>query len=153
MAATTEAPPAPSLSSGTTIRVGTRRSALALKQCEIVIAALSQTHPHINFETVTVSVMGDRDKTTPLPNLGKGLWTSELEAMLTASPPELDHDLDSSEDESMPPSPPIAVLPTFTEKQRESSAEEEKDQEAFYDQGFYLPPRNPARLVSAISVY
>ncbi|KAK7749619.1 porphobilinogen deaminase [Cytospora paraplurivora] len=86
-AAATEAPTAPP---GTTIRVGTRRSALALKQCEIVIGALSQSHPHIKFETVTVSVMGDRDKTTPLPNLGKGLWTSELEAMLTSSPPELD---------------------------------------------------------------
>ncbi|KUI71022.1 Porphobilinogen deaminase [Cytospora mali] len=88
--ATTEAPPAAPLSSGTTIRIGTRRSGLALKQVEIVIAALSKTHPHINFETIPVSVMGDRDKTTPLPNLGKGLWTSELEAMLTSSPPELD---------------------------------------------------------------
>lgn len=87
--ATTEAPAA-QVAPGTTVRIGTRRSALALKQVEIVVAALSQTHPHINFETVTVSVMGDRDKTTPLPNLGKGLWTSELEAMLTSSPPELD---------------------------------------------------------------
>lgn len=74
----------------TTIRVGTRRSALALKQVELIIAELSKTHPDVNFETVTVSVMGDRDKTTPLPNLGKGLWTSELEAMLTNDPPELD---------------------------------------------------------------
>lgn len=73
-----------------TIRVGTRRSALALKQVELIIADLNRTHPNINFETVTVSVMGDRDKTTPLPALGKGLWTSELEAMLTSSPPGLD---------------------------------------------------------------
>lgn len=74
----------------TTIRVGTRRSALALKQVELIIADLSKTHPDVDFETVTVSVMGDRDKTTPLPNLGKGLWTTELEAMLTNDPPELD---------------------------------------------------------------
>lgn len=73
-----------------TIRVGTRRSALALKQVELIIADLTRTHPNINFETVTVSVMGDRDKTTPLPDLGKGLWTSELETMLTSSPPQLD---------------------------------------------------------------
>ncbi|CAN8096090.1 unnamed protein product [Discula destructiva] len=73
-----------------TIRVGTRRSALALKQVELIIADLSRTHPNTKFETVTVSVMGDRDKTTPLPDLGKGLWTSELEAMLTSSPPALD---------------------------------------------------------------
>jgi hypothetical protein len=79
-----------------------------------------------------------------------------------ASPPELDHDSDSSEDESMPPSPPFAVLATFSEKQRETitttayynSKEDEEDHKAdFYDQGYYLPPRNPARLVSAISVY
>lgn len=99
MAAATSAP-APR----TTIRVGTRRSALALKQCEIVISTLSQTHPHIKFETVTVSVMGDRDKTTPLPNLGKGLWTSELEAMLTSDPPALDMIVHSLKD--MPTSLP-----------------------------------------------
>lgn len=75
---------------GTSVRIGTRRSALALKQVELVIAELQKSHPHIKFETVTVSVMGDRDKTTPLPNLGKGLWTTELEAMLTSDSPELD---------------------------------------------------------------
>ncbi|ROV87896.1 hypothetical protein VMCG_10283 [Cytospora schulzeri] len=114
--ATTEAPAAPPLSSGTTIRVGTRRSALALKQVEIVVAALSQTHPHIKFETVTVSVMGDRDKTTPLPNLGKGLWTSELEAMLTSSPPELDMIVHSLKD--MPTSlPEGCVLGCVTKRE------------------------------------
>jgi hypothetical protein len=68
-----------------------------------------------------------------------------------ASPPELvDHDSeDSSEDESMPPSPPTTVLPTFTIKEQEAIAAEK----SFYDDGYYLPPRNPARLVSAISVY
>lgn len=87
----------------------------------------------------------------------------------SASPPELDHDSDSSEDESMPPSPPFANLPTFSTKQRETTVttaelygdskdddhEEEEDNKAdFYSQGFYLPPRrNPARLISAISVY
>ncbi|KAK1765742.1 hypothetical protein QBC33DRAFT_560662 [Phialemonium atrogriseum] len=77
----------------------------------------------------------------------------------SASPPELDHDSDSSEDESMPPSPPTALLPTFTQKQKKSddtTSYYEPRQEAqgsFYAEGFYLPPRNPARLVSAISVY
>ncbi len=66
-----------------------------------------------------------------------------------ASPPELDHDSDSSEDELMPPSPPSHVLPTFAVKQQEAIAKEK----SFYDDGYYLPPRNPARLVSAISVY
>jgi hypothetical protein len=83
----------------------------------------------------------------------------------SASPPALDHDSDSSEDESMPPSPPFANLPTFSDKQREttvtttelygdSKGQEEDDKADFYSQGFYLPPRrNPARLISAISVY
>jgi len=72
----------------------------------------------------------------------------------SASPPELDHDSDTSEDESMPPSPPTVVLPTFSEKQADSYyAPTQEDKDAFYDDGYYLPPRNPARLVSAISVF
>ncbi|KAI1367213.1 hypothetical protein F5Y08DRAFT_82662 [Xylaria arbuscula] len=79
-----------------------------------------------------------------------------------ASPPELEHDSESSEDESMPPSPPTASLPTFSEKQSESTIatkyydstqDEEEDKSDFYNEGFYLPPRNPNRLISAISVY
>lgn len=108
MAAAPPAGPPPAVPSGTTVRVGTRRSALALKQCEIVISTLSKTHPHIRFETVTVSVMGDRDKTTPLPNLGKGLWTSELEAMLTSDPPALDMIVHSLKD--MPTSLPAGCV-------------------------------------------
>lgn len=68
------------------------------------------------------------------------------------SPPELGHDSDdSSDDESMPPSPPTTVL-TFSDK---DAKEEEisQQEESFYSEGFYLPPRNPTRLVSAISVY
>lgn len=116
MSATASKPAAPAIPAGTTIRVGTRRSGLALKQCEIVISTLSKTHPHVNFETVTVSVMGDRDKTTPLPNLGKGLWTSELEAMLTSDPPQLDMIVHSLKD--MPTSlPDGCVLGCVTKRE------------------------------------
>lgn len=76
-------------------------------------------------------------------------------------PPELDLDSDTSEDESMPPSPPFATLPTFSDKQRESAYyngpkaadEEEAEKAGFYNEGYYIPQRNPTRLVSAISVY
>ncbi|KAH8894914.1 hypothetical protein GQ53DRAFT_820579 [Thozetella sp. PMI_491] len=72
----------------------------------------------------------------------------------SASPPELDHDEDSSEDESMPPSPPTAILATFSEKEQEIDSHDWDSQEKdAFDGGFYLPPRNPARLVTAISVY
>lgn len=77
----------------------------------------------------------------------------------SASPPELEHDSDTSEDEAMPPSPPFESLPSFSKKQRDTqhkhfdSIQDDDQKTAFYDEGFYLPPRNPARLVSAISVY
>jgi hypothetical protein len=76
-----------------------------------------------------------------------------------ASPPELDLDSDTSEDESMPPSPPFANVPTFSDKQRESAyydgpePSDEDEKADFYNEGYYIPQRNPTRLVSAISVY
>lgn len=68
------------------------------------------------------------------------------------SPPDLiDHDSESSDDESMPPSPPQPMI-AFNEKAAKEESEQQ-DHSSFYEEGFYLPPRNPARLVSAISVY
>lgn len=81
------------------------------------------------------------------------------------SPPELDHDSDSSEDESMPPSPPSTTLPTFSEKQRqqiattgyysksEAASIPPSSEQTFFDEGFYLPQRTQPGLISAISVY
>jgi hypothetical protein len=69
------------------------------------------------------------------------------------SPPELSHDSDdSSSDEDMPPSPPSTALPTFSEKQLQSSKLTPAEQASFFDDGFYLPQR-ATPLVSAISVY
>ncbi|TAQ86284.1 hypothetical protein B7494_g5407 [Chlorociboria aeruginascens] len=80
-----------------------------------------------------------------------------------STPPELDHDSESSEDESMPPSPPSDTLPSFSEKERQqiattsfyskSASIPESEQQAFFDEGFYLPSRTTAGLISAISVY
>lgn len=82
----------------------------------------------------------------------------------SSSPPELEHDLDeSSEDESMPPSPPSTMLPTFDEqtqqKQKGSESPIANSTDYYDDSVHYLPTtaatstRNPAALVSAISVY
>ncbi|GAB1314424.1 porphobilinogen deaminase [Madurella fahalii] len=67
-----------------TIHVGTRRSSLALAQTNLVINTLRRAHPHVTCEVHAMATMGDRDTTTPLPALGKGLWTSELEAQLVS---------------------------------------------------------------------
>ncbi|AEO57507.1 hypothetical protein MYCTH_111645 [Thermothelomyces thermophilus ATCC 42464] len=76
----------------------------------------------------------------------------------SSSPPELEDDSDDSiEDESMPPSPPTPLIPTFEGSQKESTDTpttiDQGDKAAFYEEGYYLPPRNQARLISAISVY
>jgi hypothetical protein len=78
------------------------------------------------------------------------------------SPPELDHDSDSSDDESMPPSPPSDTLPSFSDKEqiattsyysKQSAPIPPSQQQAFFDEGFYLPQRTGPGLISAISVY
>lgn len=73
---------------------------------------------------------------------------------ISSPPPELEHDLDeSSEDEAMPPSPPSTMLPTFEQKQKESQSIANAATDFFNEEVHYMPPRNPARLVTAISVY
>lgn len=105
--------------SATVVHVGTRRSALALKQTELVVNALSAAFPALKFEVHGQSVLGDADKTTPLPALsqtvgGKGLWTSELEAMLAAG--EIDMVVHSLKD--MPTTlPEGCVLAGVTERE------------------------------------
>lgn len=69
----------------TTIRVGTRKSALALKQADYVVTSLQKLHPHVRFEVVGMLAAADKDKVTALYEFGgKGLWTNELEAGLMA---------------------------------------------------------------------
>ncbi|OWO99786.1 hypothetical protein B2J93_6841 [Marssonina coronariae] len=73
-------------------------------------------------------------------------------------PPELDHDSDSSEDEAMPPSPPSDTLPSFAAKPKSLhvppiASIPASEQQAFFDEGFYLPPRARPGLLSAVRVY
>ncbi|KAH7419448.1 porphobilinogen deaminase, dipyromethane cofactor binding domain-containing protein [Cadophora sp. MPI-SDFR-AT-0126] len=73
----------------TTIRIGTRRSALAVVQAEMVVAALKKAHPENTYEIHAMATMGDKNQVTALHEFGaKSLWTHELEAQL------LDGDLD-----------------------------------------------------------
>lgn len=70
----------------------------------------------------------------------------------TSPPPELDEDEDdSAEDEPMPPSPPQPALPTFAPV---NGKKEEEHAGQLYRQDYYIPQRNPERLVNrTISVY
>lgn len=76
------------------------------------------------------------------------------------SPPELmnsaDSDASSDDESDMPPSPPVVTIKTFAKKgSKTTAASPQQEDEAFVDNtnNYYLPPRNPARLISAISVY
>lgn len=62
---------------------GTRGSALARWQTEFVIAALQNIAPARRIELRVISTAGDRDKSTPLAELGAlGVFTTELENAL-----------------------------------------------------------------------
>ena len=67
----------------TTIHIGTRRSALAVVQAEMVLADLKKSHPEAQYEIHAMATMGDKNQTTALHEFGaKSLWTHELEAQL-----------------------------------------------------------------------
>lgn len=67
----------------TTVRIATRKSALALWQAEYVKAQLEHFHHGINVELVTMTTKGDILLDTPLAKIGgKGLFVKELEVAM-----------------------------------------------------------------------
>lgn len=79
------------------------------------------------------------------------------------SPPGLSSDSESDsegDDEHLPPSPPSATYDAFTEHQRQAIAQPSKDvplsesqQEAFIEEGFFLPSRPPHPQPSLIAAF
>mgnify|MGYP000674687125 CR=1 FL=1 len=71
--------------SGAQLRIGTRRSPLALVQSENVRAALAALHPGLEIEIETIRTSGDRFIDRDLSAIGgKGLFTKEIEEALIA---------------------------------------------------------------------
>jgi hydroxymethylbilane synthase len=67
----------------TRLRIGTRKSPLALWQAEFVRAGLGRHHPGLAVELVTMTTQGDRILDSPLAKVGgKGLFIKELEQAL-----------------------------------------------------------------------
>ncbi len=67
------------------LRFGTRASRLARWQSHHIAEKLQQLHPQIDCTEVVISTAGDRDRVTPLPEIGgKGLFTEALESALLA---------------------------------------------------------------------
>ncbi|PCK09977.1 MAG: hydroxymethylbilane synthase [Alteromonadaceae bacterium] len=66
-----------------TLRIATRKSALALWQAEYVKTALEQHHPDLNVELYPLVSRGDKILDVPLAKVGgKGLFVKELEHAL-----------------------------------------------------------------------
>jgi len=65
------------------IRIGTRKSALALAQTKMVGDAIKNSFPHIKIEYIPMNTLGDKRLDISLQEIGgKGLFTKELEEAL-----------------------------------------------------------------------
>jgi hydroxymethylbilane synthase len=64
------------------LKLGTRRSPLAMAQAEEARAALIAVHPGLEVEIVPVTASGDRVQGSLAAAGGKALWTKELDAWL-----------------------------------------------------------------------
>lgn len=82
-----------------TYRVGTRKSALALKQAEEVLGRLRKARPAIEADIVGIDTYGDKDRTTPISEIeGTDFFTAEIEDALIRR--EIDFAVHSAKDVS-----------------------------------------------------
>lgn len=97
----------------TTLKMGTRGSALALAQSRQFAATLEFFHPGLTVEERIIRTTGDKNQGSPLPQIGgKGVFTLEIEAALLSG--EIDFAVHSLKD--LPPFMPegltLACVPT-----------------------------------------
>ncbi|HLG42668.1 MAG TPA: hydroxymethylbilane synthase [Planctomycetota bacterium] len=64
------------------VRIGTRKSRLALAQAEIAMRQLRAACPSLRFEIVTLDTAGDRDRSEDRLGKGTGIFVKELERAL-----------------------------------------------------------------------
>ncbi|MBI3724856.1 hydroxymethylbilane synthase, partial [bacterium] len=69
--------------------LGTRASPLARAQTELARAALAGAHPALAIEVRVVKTEGDRNRSSPIAELGTGAFTKELEEALLAGTVDL----------------------------------------------------------------
>ena len=78
------------------LRIGSRKSPLALAQSEEIAARLKAHFPTLRFEVVPMSTGGDRSKDAPLLSLGRGTFVKEIEGALLRG--EIDMAVHSAKD-------------------------------------------------------
>lgn len=66
-----------------TLKIGTRKSRLAVRQAEMAVGAIKEKFPEVQTELVFISTEGDRITDRPLSAIGgKGVFVSEIEKAL-----------------------------------------------------------------------
>lgn len=90
------------------LRVGSRGSALARAQTDLIRAVLQRRHGIPAPELVVMESAGDRDQDSPLPVLGgRGIFTDELERELLAG--RIDFAVHSFKDVPVDPTPGLVL--------------------------------------------
>ncbi|MDR3077780.1 MAG: hydroxymethylbilane synthase, partial [Planctomycetota bacterium] len=90
------------------IRVGTRKSELALRQAGLILDAIKRLHPGLRGELAPIATTGDRQLDRPLDAVGgKGLFVKELEEALARG--EVDVCVHSYKDLPVPGNPDLPV--------------------------------------------
>lgn len=90
------------------IRIGTRKSALALRQTELIAAELQRAWPGLSVELVTKDTLGDQILDRPLVDFGgKGVFISEFEQALLEG--TMDLAVHSAKDLPMELSPGLSI--------------------------------------------
>ncbi|RAP24028.1 hydroxymethylbilane synthase [Candidatus Marinamargulisbacteria bacterium SCGC AG-343-K17] len=70
------------MTNGSVIRLGTRGSALAMKQASMIKQALEKKHPNVDIEVVIIQTTGDQ-RTEDISTIGgKGVFIKEIEQAL-----------------------------------------------------------------------
>ncbi|NQV04624.1 MAG: hydroxymethylbilane synthase [Candidatus Omnitrophica bacterium] len=80
-----------------TLRIGTRKSPLAIKQVDEAITSLKRIYPDIEVDVIPIDTYGDGDKDTPISDIeGTDFFTRELDQALLKG--EIDFAIHSAKD-------------------------------------------------------
>lgn len=91
------------------IRIGTRGSALALRQTELLVSALHARHSRIDCAVTVLSTIGDRNVSGPLSEFGgKGAFIAEFEDALLSG--RIDLAVHSAKDMPFELAPSLGIL-------------------------------------------
>lgn len=89
------------------IKIGSRGSALALYQAELVRSTLKNLFPLISFEVVRIKTKGDMIRHGAIHSLGRGIFTGEIEEALIRK--EIDLAVHSAKDLETSLPAPLAI--------------------------------------------